>query len=207
MSNTKYCKVCHDTGKTESEYRSHYTRETKDPNSKILCPTLLAMECRYCCKKGHTVKYCAILKKNDKKSQPDRILSKLILDMHEPKKQTNTNKFAEFGSDTDSEDEEQEQEQKEEFPSLLNQQNLQPKSINFKAALEADAINKPLTIKPIIPPLTHKGKQVKKLAELDWATLSDSDEDEDEDEDEDQYEEEDFSDRITAWTYADKYDR
>ena len=63
---TKYCKVCHDAGKSESEYRSHFIRETRDPNSKILCPTLLAMECRHCFKKGHTVKYCPTIKKFEK---------------------------------------------------------------------------------------------------------------------------------------------
>ena len=62
----KYCKVCLDAGKPESEYRSHFTRESSDPNSKVVCPTLLALECRYCFKKGHTVKYCDVLKRNER---------------------------------------------------------------------------------------------------------------------------------------------
>ena len=62
----KYCKVCLDAGKPESEYRSHFTRESADPNSKVICPTLLALECRYCFKKGHTVKYCDVLKRNER---------------------------------------------------------------------------------------------------------------------------------------------
>lgn len=58
----KYCKVCHDTGKDEKTYTSHYVRETPDPSSRIVCPTLLSMECKYCYKKGHTVKHCKVIK-------------------------------------------------------------------------------------------------------------------------------------------------
>lgn len=65
----KYCKICHDSGKSESIYTSHFIRETRDPNSRVVCPTLLALECRYCFKRGHTVKYCPALKNKD---QPQR---------------------------------------------------------------------------------------------------------------------------------------
>ena len=58
-----HCKVCQDAGKTESEYSSHFTRESRDPNSRVVCPTLLALNCKYCFKKGNTVKYCKELKK------------------------------------------------------------------------------------------------------------------------------------------------
>jgi Nanos RNA binding domain len=59
LKNVKpYCKVCHDAGKSESEYTSHFVRETPEPNSKVLCPTLLQQKCSYCSKSGHTVKYC-----------------------------------------------------------------------------------------------------------------------------------------------------
>ena len=56
-----FCNVCFDAGKTESEYTSHYVRASKEPNAKVVCPTLLALECNYCFKKGHTVKYCDVL--------------------------------------------------------------------------------------------------------------------------------------------------
>lgn len=65
-SKPKYCKVCHDTGKDEKTYTSHYVRETPDPASRIVCPTLLNMECKYCFKKGHTVKFCKVIKKRSK---------------------------------------------------------------------------------------------------------------------------------------------
>ena len=67
-SNTlnKFCKVCQDKGLPESVYRSHYTRETPDPSAKVCCPTLLALECRYCGANGHTVKYCPVLKDRER---------------------------------------------------------------------------------------------------------------------------------------------
>jgi len=58
-----FCKVCADAGKTDT---AHYVRLTPDPKSPVVCPTLLALECRYCFKSGHTVKYCAVAKKNNK---------------------------------------------------------------------------------------------------------------------------------------------
>ena len=61
-----FCKVCLDAGKSESEYTSHFIRETRDPNSKVVCPTLLALECRFCFGQGHTVKYCTVLIKKEK---------------------------------------------------------------------------------------------------------------------------------------------
>ena len=53
-----FCKVCYDTGKTADLYNNHFVRESRDPNSRILCPTLLALECRYCFVRGHTVSKC-----------------------------------------------------------------------------------------------------------------------------------------------------
>ena len=62
----KYCKVCHDAGKEEKVYTSHFIRESPDPASRVVCPTLLALECKYCFKPGHTIKYCVVLKKKNK---------------------------------------------------------------------------------------------------------------------------------------------
>jgi hypothetical protein len=58
-----FCKVCFDAGKTDT---AHFVRKNPDPKSPVVCPTLLALQCRYCDHAGHTVKYCAILKKNNK---------------------------------------------------------------------------------------------------------------------------------------------
>ena len=52
-----YCKVCHDSGKSEKEYTSHWV---KDLSGKVICPTLLTLECRCCYQLGHTVKFCPV---------------------------------------------------------------------------------------------------------------------------------------------------
>ena len=57
-----FCKVCADVGKTDT---AHYVRLTPDPKSPVVCPTLLALECRKCFKMGHTVKYCTLANNNN----------------------------------------------------------------------------------------------------------------------------------------------
>lgn len=56
------CKVCADAKKPEKVVTSHFT---KNKNGVVVCPTLLEQECRYCHKKGHTVKFCKMLEKNN----------------------------------------------------------------------------------------------------------------------------------------------
>ena len=60
-----FCKVCFDANKPESQYTSHFVRKTKDLNSEILCPIILATECRYCHKIGHTISNCSLRAKNN----------------------------------------------------------------------------------------------------------------------------------------------
>lgn len=62
---TPFCKVCMDAGKGPEIYKSHYV---KNDTGNVICPTLLALECRFCFKTGHTVKYCKTL---EKKKQMD----------------------------------------------------------------------------------------------------------------------------------------
>ena len=61
-NNKSFCKVCKDAGKPESEYTSHSVRA----NNKVICPTLLATECRYCWQTGHTTKFCPALKAKER---------------------------------------------------------------------------------------------------------------------------------------------
>lgn len=58
-----YCKVCHDSGKPEKVYTSHWVRSLPDRQGKttVTCPTLLATECGYCKQRGHTSKFCEAL--------------------------------------------------------------------------------------------------------------------------------------------------
>jgi hypothetical protein len=55
---TPYCKVCHDAGRPESEYTSHYVKDQPGPAGKVVCPTLLNQSCRICQQTGHTSTYC-----------------------------------------------------------------------------------------------------------------------------------------------------
>jgi hypothetical protein len=59
-----YCKVCHDAGKPESEYNSHFVRSSI--GGAICCPTLLNTTCRFCFIKGHTLTKCPVLKEREK---------------------------------------------------------------------------------------------------------------------------------------------
>jgi hypothetical protein len=191
MIATKYCKVCQDAGKSETEYRSHFTRESKDPNSKVLCPTLLALECRYCFKNGHTVKYCKIIKnneKNKKRWEQEAENKKNIIEKekYNNEKKKVTNKFA-YLEDEDSENELEEhisnnfnKNISEEFPQLTSV----PTKNTFGGSNYANALANnvaaplPASIPVRMTPLTNKKKL--SIGEINWADLdSDSDEDED----------------------------
>ena len=88
-----FCKVCADAGKTDT---AHFVRSSPDPKSQVLCPTLLALECRYCAQTGHTVKYCALLKKNnkDKEREQRRVFNTTPPPITTTTTQKNNNKFA-----------------------------------------------------------------------------------------------------------------
>ena len=61
-----YCKVCHDAGKSEVEYTSHWVKTKPGPDGVVICPTLLAQECRYCHESGHTPSCCKKLERDNK---------------------------------------------------------------------------------------------------------------------------------------------
>jgi hypothetical protein len=64
-----FCKVCHDAGKPESEYTSHFVKDIPGAGGVVVCPTLLAQECGYCHTAGHTVSYCKLLKQHQKSKE------------------------------------------------------------------------------------------------------------------------------------------
>lgn len=98
-----FCKVCFDAKKSESEYTSHYVRRTTDPNSEILCPVLLATECRYCHVAGHTITKCALREKNNaRRSNSETQRPREFRDREPAKvveKKTTNNKFASLEDD------------------------------------------------------------------------------------------------------------
>ena len=98
-----FCKVCFDAGKNDT---AHFVRKTPDPKSPVVCPTLLALQCRYCDQHGHTVKYCAVLKKNNKdKARAESHMRRIHVDAPVVEsKPKNNNLFALLEHDSDDED-------------------------------------------------------------------------------------------------------
>lgn len=65
VNNVLSCKVCMDANKPKSVYSTHRVKQ----NGVVVCPTLLSQECKYCHKKGHTVKFCSVLKKENERKE------------------------------------------------------------------------------------------------------------------------------------------
>ena len=51
-----YCSFCASAGVKGPH--DHFLRASKDVGAPICCPKLLATECNYCHRKGHTIKFC-----------------------------------------------------------------------------------------------------------------------------------------------------
>lgn len=65
-----FCKVCKDAGKNETEYTSHWVRDVPGPKGKVVCPTLLSTNCKYCRATGHIIKFCPKLKGKYRDNHP-----------------------------------------------------------------------------------------------------------------------------------------
>ncbi len=105
-----FCKVCHDAGKPESEYTSHWV---KDLTGKTTCPTLLNTECRFCHKLGHTAKFCKELNKKPATNPVVKVTKPT------PKPSV-TSAFAALDEDSEEEEEEEKEEpvQKNDWASI-----------------------------------------------------------------------------------------
>ena len=68
MATVMFCKVCYDAKK--KDYTSHYVRDRI--GGKVVCPTLLKQQCKYCKKHGHTPSQCPELKGKYKKPEAKR---------------------------------------------------------------------------------------------------------------------------------------
>ena len=106
----KFCKVCFDAGKSEAEYSNHFVRETPEPSSKVVCPTLLQASCGYCHEKGHTPKCCKLLKAYQKEKQRQEYAAKKAEELAKPEKQTKKKPLNGFAALMDSSDDEEEEE-------------------------------------------------------------------------------------------------
>jgi len=70
-----FCKFCKDSGKSQREFTSHYPKDKPGKAGKVICPTILSNDCRYCHEKGHAKSHCPKLNaKNSRKrlSGPNR---------------------------------------------------------------------------------------------------------------------------------------
>ena len=174
VSEKKYCKVCQDAGKSEAEFRSHFTRESRDPNSNVTCPLLLALECRYCYKNGHTVKYCPVIKEKEKQNKRDESsyrfyeTSKKVSNPVDKQKQAPRNAFTCLNCDSDDEDNNVQNTNVQntntknntlnlEFPELVQAKNTAYNSninnSNSYANALATAVPEPKVVKPVLIPV------------------------------------------------------
>ena len=140
-----YCKVCHDAGKSEKEYTSHFVKSAPGPEGKVVCPTLLAQCCGYCGACGHTPKFCPVLaaqkvaeekalKQAARKEAVEK--SKAAPKPAVVKKLTTSNVFAALDSDSDEE------------PKKVSKKVSQPQFIEPKPVAAKPAAAKPAAAKP-----------------------------------------------------------
>jgi hypothetical protein len=187
-----FCKVCHDAGKTEAEYTSHFVRSLPDMNgkTKVTCPILAATECRYCYELGHTTKFCPVLEENNKRSKKEksvaiqahkseqRAASRTVSEPVAERKYAGA--FAALGDDSEDEKPVPQQVvevQVEHFPALFGSKK-EVASIS-KAVSWASIAEKPAApvLKPIVKPVV---KNTPQIAGKKWADYSDSDSEEEE---------------------------
>jgi hypothetical protein len=163
MENKPYCKVCHDAGKDESEFRSHSVRSKPDYYGKtvVICPTLLATECTYCYKKGHTVKFCPVISSN--KKQENKIQAQNIRKEKEEKQQKKVSKpKSGFSVLADSSSDSEKPVQKSDTK----------KPAATKPLQKSEATKKPDAKKDEFPALSSVKKEVKPAAITGWAAIT-----------------------------------
>ena len=203
-----FCKVCKDAGKSEEVYTSHFLRDKIGPNSKIICPTLLALECQYCHEKGHTVSYCKKLKAAQKfHKRKDYNLNDTKRNKVAAATGANStfkNKFSVFDIQSDSEEMEDEVVTDEITPVDFKEMNLPQYGVSYAAmaskpqtvyARENEAVVIPMALEeveegppnspPNSPPSTYAKihpipyKQSQMRSWADWESSDDEEEDED----------------------------
>jgi hypothetical protein len=175
-----FCKVCQDAGKSESEYTSHFVRSLPDSygNTTVTCPVLAATECRYCYKKGHTAKFCPVIKENGNKADKEKSVA------IQPKKRVTSsasvpkvsNKFANSFAALDDDSDDENPVPIVNCPAVVVTQVAKGSPDGLKSAVTWAAIaEKPVApVKPDVP--KSEFKVLTKKLYTSWADDSDSDE-------------------------------
>lgn len=104
-----FCKVCQDAGKSEKEYTSHFVKSEPGPNGKVVCPTLLAQECRFCFSNGHTAGYCPAIAAKKKVEEKALKMASREADkkpLSKPVEKKSKNPYDLLGDDSDSDTDE-----------------------------------------------------------------------------------------------------
>jgi len=198
VSVVPFCKVCKDAGKSEKEYSSHFVKSEPGTSGKVVCPTLLSLECNYCHGSAHTVKYCKVLlahtKQRERELKREKYLDQKECKVKEKKKVQPLNPFQllEEDSDSDSDSEsESESEMDKKYTSLYENSlydnyypKLSEKCENVIASRYIQSYANVLTAPEMTKSkeIVHKPSSVKKVTPLNKGSINWADDSMDSDE-------------------------
>jgi hypothetical protein len=152
-----FCKVCQDSGKCEKDYTNHNVR---DKTGKTVCPTLLAQECKNCYKRGHTVKYCPLLK-----AAPVQPTAKSVTKAQPVKRAVPKNVFMVFDDESESDNDiEVKDEPVQEFPTL-NAVTLNAVTLNAPMTVQKPVLNYGKIISQVNDPATYAKEKEAEMQE------------------------------------------
>ena len=187
VKKTMKCVACEAAGKPVKEFSSHWV---KDSTGKVICPTLLSQNCKFCGKPGHTTKYCDVLKKKKEVEEAQKrpclycrqighnvstCVKKQMweINLEKEKKLEESKKKNRFAAafDSDSEDEEvraptkpvqKKKEEEEEFPALAkNLLPIEPHQPIIKTSYATMlAMAPPPTMRPIPKPAASSKQEL-----------------------------------------------
>ena len=197
-----YCKVCHDAGKSEEEYTSHYVRSEPGPKGKVICPILLAMICSYCSKNSHTISYCPEIKaknKNDKKQNYKDVLVSKEKGNENPSKKRNLFEYLQEEENikvkvnVKDKNQKSKENKKEEFPELTSKKpTVKVATISYKNIIDQHVNDNKYIVENVFISKSNRQKtkmnvEEKKPVKIvvmekkkrNWADYSSSDDEED----------------------------
>ena len=174
-----YCKVCFDAGKPEAEYTSHFVKSDTGAKGKVVCPTLLNMDCTYCKMKGHMKSYCVVLKKNvlERKRECSRVAYESQSSKNDLSKHNDLSKnvFGALCCASDTEDDESDaNEFVDDFPALCASNRFLVKSGINGMSSYAEMVSQEASVEAQV-------QVEKKVKVKSWVDMNECDSDEDDD--------------------------